>query len=297
MNNPLINIKSQKPTYAEEVDMDMQFLEPNTDIEILCPQTETLVRDFLDKNNNRILVIESDEISALIIKELFNRKSIPISFVSNLNDGIIEIEKQPFNTIFLSLNDPINIENELFKITSVISNSVSTNLIGLTTNFTQKTINKTQKEVFNQLVLKPYNIKEIEKLFMKFQNSLSTKLPIKQLKKKRDYVFSLEQLKQVSNNNQEFIVKMLHKFLITALECGDVMTSPYSADYFEKAKKISHKSIPSYSIMGLDQLVNYLEYIEANCISEEKTNFLDEKIQLFVAGNKLLISDIQDYLK
>ena len=182
MNNPLINIKSQKPTYAEEVDMDMQFLEPNTDIEILCPQTETLVRDFLDKNNNRILVIESDEISALIIKELFNRKSIPISFVSNLNDGIIEIEKQPFNTIFLSLNDPINIENELFKITSVISNSISTNLIGLTTNFTQKTINKTQKEVFNQLVLKPYNIKEIEKLFMKFQNSLSTKLPIKQLK-------------------------------------------------------------------------------------------------------------------
>ncbi|MBC7695320.1 MAG: hypothetical protein H7141_07750 [Burkholderiales bacterium] len=291
------NPKAQKPLFKEEMEIVMQFSETFSNAEILSPKTKTIENDDIMPINNRILVIENDEISALIINELLYRLSVSFTFVTNIKEGIIEIEKQPFKTIFLGINDPINFDPDLFnKINNKSSKTTKTIIIGLATQLTQNAMSNDLKEFFNHLLVKPYNIKEVTKLFSKYLNTISEKKPVKQLLKLNKPTFSLEQLQQVSNNNQEFVTKMVDKFLTTALECDEVLTTRTLTDYYEKLQKLSHKCIPSYSIMGLNQLVKYLEYIEKNALLGKETSLIEEKIKLFVAENKMVISDIKDFL-
>ncbi len=110
-------------------------------------------------------------------------------------------------------------------------------------------------------------------------------------------LFSLEQLNRIGNNDKNFIIKMLEKFLVSVSECTDTIAPALSQNDWSKIKIAAHKSMPSYSIMGLTELAKDLAYIEKYAGNKEYHREVFELINLIEKKNKKLIQDIKNYLK
>ena len=109
--------------------------------------------------------------------------------------------------------------------------------------------------------------------------------------------FSLEELNRIGNNDKEFTIKMLEKFLSSVSECSESMQSAISQNDWSKIKTTAHKSIPSYSLMGLKTLARDLISIESYAGKNEYKDELQNLVKEIEIRNEELIHDIKKHLQ
>lgn len=256
-----------------------------------------LMEKIVSPIHSNILIIEDDIVSSLIIKELFLKKSIPYSIVSNEIDALKEIKHKHYNLIFLGINDPDTYVDLLAYLFNT-ETKYKTKLIVLTCNLTKNYINIDLQLKFNQILLKPEYISELNKiLFIYRKNNPKIETQTHELSPDSKHTFDLDQLKSISNNNKDFISKMLGKFVLSAIECSETLSKANSEGDYEIIMKAAHKAIPSYAILRLNDLVKYLLYLEANAHSATEKNEIQKNVLLFIHENKRLIAEIKNYLK
>jgi HPt (histidine-containing phosphotransfer) domain-containing protein len=125
---------------------------------------------------------------------------------------------------------------------------------------------------------------------MEKDNSEKSTPPLTQNSK----MFSLEQLNRIGNNDKVFTAKMLEKFIQSATECSETMTMALSQNDWKKIKTVAHKSIPSYSLLGLNGFVKDLAYIENYADNPLHNKDIDDLIKKVERKNKEIIRDIWD---
>ena len=108
--------------------------------------------------------------------------------------------------------------------------------------------------------------------------------------------FSVDQLKRISNNNEEFIIKMLNLFVFQASQCSDMMQQAILTNDWAKLKAVSHKNISSYSIMNLHELVELLKFIESNAEKKREHWRVKEFVDSVCEKNADVIKIIGDYI-
>src|ERR1700757_1289082 len=109
-------------------------------------------------------------------------------------------------------------------------------------------------------------------------------------------MFDLEQLNRIGNNDKVFTAKMLEKFIQSATECSETMAMGLSLNDRKKIKTAAHKSIPSYSLLGLNGFVKDLAYIENYADNPLHHKEVDELIKIVEQKNQEIIRDIWDYV-
>jgi HPt (histidine-containing phosphotransfer) domain-containing protein len=108
--------------------------------------------------------------------------------------------------------------------------------------------------------------------------------------------FSLEQLNKIGNNDIEFTNRMVGKFIIMVSEFTANLRSVLKTNDWVKLKTIAHKNIPAYSFMGLDDLVEYIKYLESNALDMQEQAHLKEMSEVICRKNDQIISSMREYL-
>lgn len=290
-----------KHSTKQQLELQIQEKKEKIPVESKRELAETLQPEVLSafinipfkKNKKDLLVVENDEMSLIVIKAILEKNHFTFEIATTEENAISEIENNHFHMILIGINDPEFLWERLLKKVWNENKGISkTFLLALTSHITEISISEFLKNNFDRVLTKPYRETELISIIRKYKKLKAAK----NAPNDNHFTFSLEQLKKISNNNEEFIIKMLHKFIISALECGEEMTLGFNENNMVRLKKASHKGIPSYSIMGLNNLVECLVYMEANALSPQEKNNIQKRLADFDKKNKTVIKEIENYI-
>ena len=110
-------------------------------------------------------------------------------------------------------------------------------------------------------------------------------------------LFSLDQLNRIGRNDEAFTLRLLKEFIKIAGKFSESMYSVITSGDLIKLKKMAHDNIPAYSIMGLNEMVELLSYIENNTHKENKIEHMIKFVELVYEKNNTIISVMRQYLK
>ncbi|MES2567770.1 MAG: response regulator [Bacteroidota bacterium] len=244
----------------------------------------------LKKDKKDLLVAESDEVSIIVIKALLERHNLAFELTTNEDEAISALEKNHFHIALIGINNIELIwENLVKKIWAENAESPKTFIFALTNNNINITIPDYLNNNFDKILIKPYKEIEIIKLIRKYK-----KLIPKRKSPLNNHTFNLEQLRKISNSDV-FINKMLEKFIQSAQECSETLNSAFQKNDIDGLKKAAHKDIPSYSILGLKDLTDFLIFIENNNFSVDDLQ-MKNKLLDFDKRNSAIILEIKNYL-
>jgi len=88
--------------------------------------------------------------------------------------------------------------------------------------------------------------------------------------------FDLSRLIKLSNNNNEFVIKMVTIFIENTTIMLDQLELAYQANDFEKVKAVAHKLKSSVDIICIASSKEMVIFIEQESLSENKSPVFDE---------------------
>jgi HPt (histidine-containing phosphotransfer) domain-containing protein len=106
-------------------------------------------------------------------------------------------------------------------------------------------------------------------------------------------LYSLKELYRLGNNSSEFIIKMIETFIKGATEISTQMKESLKINDWSKIKSMAHKAIPSFSFMGLGNLIEKLRFIEKNALDQQEQNQIKEYIAFIEKNIALVNSELQ----
>ena len=109
--------------------------------------------------------------------------------------------------------------------------------------------------------------------------------------------YNTEQLNKIGNNDKKFLIEMLSSFITLASDCSEIMDSAMKKEDWLKIKTIAHKKITSYSIIGLNDMVDILKEIERDIDKEERRENTKNLVELFCQENKKVIASVHKDLE
>jgi HPt (histidine-containing phosphotransfer) domain-containing protein len=109
--------------------------------------------------------------------------------------------------------------------------------------------------------------------------------------------FNLDELRRISNDDQEFIQQMLEQFVKGAKQCSQDLEEHLHKKDWNAVKSVAHKHIVSYTVLGIDGLAQNLKYIEHNALNNEANEKISEILKTFTKKNDQIIAAINDHLR
>lgn len=106
----------------------------------------------------------------------------------------------------------------------------------------------------------------------------------------------MKNLGKIGNNDKAFTVEMLQKFLSAAADCIKGIRRSLKKHDWPKLRSIAHKNIPSYRLMGLGELADFLKYIESNALKKEKRKYISEITDAIYEKHEDVTDAIKRYL-
>lgn len=247
----------------------------------------------LKKNKKDLLVAENDEMSIIVIKAILEKHNFTYELVTNETDAIAAYEKNQFHISLVGINDPGCLWKNLIKTIWEENRDIPKTFILVLTNLKiQGSISDYLNDNFDKIILKPYKEADLIRIIRKFKKlTPKRKIPLNQQS------FNLDQLRRISNNNEEFVRNMLDKFIESAVECRETMNSAITENNIDKLKKAAHKGLPSYTILELKELTELLIYIDHLSLTELINIEIKKKVLNFEKLNSSIIREIRKYLE
>lgn len=276
----------------------------NTIAKIIIDETklENQNIDIKKLSGKKILVVDDDEMSVLLLTTILEKHDISYIVASNGKEGFSKYLSDDFDVILTDVNMPEMSGVDLLK--QIRKNSrkeINIPVIAVTANVNKNDVKKYLENGFNDVLLKPYLEEDLLQLILKvFTDELSDNKTRSNENYLPDLIggsFSIEQLKRISGDSADFVLKMLGKFIISANECSDNMAIALSDKNWEKLAAVAHKSIPSYAMMDINDIVEQLRLIEKSIKNNEDKNPIEEVVTNIIHKNKKIVSDIKNYIE
>jgi CheY-like chemotaxis protein/HPt (histidine-containing phosphotransfer) domain-containing protein len=239
-----------------------------------------------------ILVVEEDEMSRLIMGMVLKRNFLTYKFAHTPQEAAEKFLNDEFRLMIVGLDDPAIRDKglqEIFKRTQVP-------VLGMSAHAAASHIPTSLMRMgFREMLGKPYHENDLLKLIHKY---MKNDKPTEELSANGGAgdQFNLEQLNRIGSNDREFMVKMLEKFVISASECSEALAAAAPARDWKALKGAAHKSIPSYSLMGLSQLMNDLAFIDQHAGEEARAGEVIEKAHSVEKRNEKVIADVNAHI-
>lgn len=250
----------------------------------------------------KILVVDDDEMSVLLLTTILEKRGISYAVASDGKEGFLKYDSTNFDIILTDVNMPEMSGVDLLKqIRENTRKAVNVPIIAVTANVNKNDVKKYLETGFNDVLLKPYLEEDLLRILLKFlsveTNEDTTKSQENCLPDISTELFSIEQLKRIGDGNADFVLKMLDKFIISASECSENMVLALSDKNWEKLGAIAHKSIPSYAMLNILDIVEQLRFIEKSIKTNEDTKLIEEAVKNIIQKNFKIVLDIKNYIK
>lgn len=294
-------VANSNPGRGSEFTLHLPYqLHKTVKIEKTLVVQEEIKVDGLESKN--VLVVDDDEMSMLLLSTILTKNGIRHKVAPDGKDAILKLKTETFDLVLTDINMPEISGIDLLKqIKKGDNGQKSASVIAITANINKNDIEKYKESGFDAVILKPYLEVDLLKLIYghlgvhKIKNNNGHKLLTEPIEKQTS--FSLEQLNKISNGSEEFIIKMLEKFIVSATECCNSMTEGIQKGDPAKVAAAAHKSIPSCSMMGLKDLVENLQLVELNARGGKDPDTIRETAEWIIERLTNTIKEIETYLK
>ena len=101
---------------------------------------------------------------------------------------------------------------------------------------------------------------------------------------------------QICRTDKAVTLKMLKLFVANAKKCGKKMRSSIKDSNWKELRSIAHKNIPTYCLMGLNELADFLKYIENNALDKGKHKSIEERVKNLHSKNTEAIDAVRKYI-
>ena len=245
----------------------------------LLVKEENKIVDFTEQV--KILLVEDNELNRMVAKMAMNGDNFQIVEVENGVEALKILENATFDLILMDLQMPIlgGIETTL----KIRESGDQTPIIALTANAFKTELQKCKDAGMNDYIVKPFEKAD-------FLNVIIRSLEAK-TNSKKEKLYSLDKLNEMSDHNKEFIQKMTTIFQKTISKSLEDLTIAIENGNIELVKQIAHKIKPSLHNLEIKSVYKEIEELET---SELNLNEIKIKVKKLNSTLMLVIEDMQN---
>ncbi len=236
----------------------------------------------------RVLVLEEDAMSNMILQHVLQQNFISFQLCRSLDEAKANLLKHSFNLIVSGMNGLLG-DTELETIAGLPVPAIA---LGISSD--RNEIQACLKAGFKCVLTKPFSEDDLIRSIYTYMKKTDT--PNNELNGEGPETVSLEQLQRIGKNDKEFVLKMLEKFVVSVNECSAHMDEAIANADWIKMKAAAHKSIPSYSLMGLEDILSDLEFIESHAGLEAYGNRVIDVGRSVIERNRSILRDTEKHI-
>ena len=229
--------------------------------------------------NKSVLIVDDEKMNIMLCKTILENKGVTTDSASNGAEALEKFQNHDYDFILLDVQMPemsgIEVARRIRASEDEVKKSVP--LIALTADVFSKKKKEMGESGFNEVLIKPFKENE---LFASIRNILfpeekqTSEIKMNEQEhpssaKQNGRLFSLEYLEKTSGANPPFIINMLQSFIHNNEQHLHLLDEAQAANDWNQIYRITHKMIPSYRYLQIDDIESKLKLLEK--ISEEKT--------------------------
>jgi PAS domain S-box-containing protein len=257
--------------------------------------------------NAKILVVEDVKLNQVLMKTLLEDGGFDTEIAANGKIAIERMKQVSFDIVFMDLHMP---EMNGFEATEYIRKNMKSDvpIIALTADVTTVDVEKCKAVGMNDYISKPIDDKILYKKLNKYlKDDIKVKDKIEKHPTNNQKYTSLNYLRDLSKDNPEMIIEMIHVYLEETPELIDTMKVSLEKKDWAKLQITAHSLIPSFYTIGMkkesaalaEKLQDEAMHLKENPdkpVSKEKLNELSEIIFLIENVCKQAFEELKEEL-
>jgi signal transduction histidine kinase/CheY-like chemotaxis protein/HPt (histidine-containing phosphotransfer) domain-containing protein len=228
-------------------------------------------RENVDQKNRkplsgiRILLAEDTEINRILQKEMLNDLGANVTEATNGYEVLSNLQVNEYALILMDVQMPgMSGIDAIIEIRKNLNSNIP--VIAITANVMQPDLERYKNAGFNDYITKPFKEKELAEKILFVLNGTHSSFKEDTVKEiSTDALYELNELKNSSNGNSEFVIRMLKIFLSSS----DSLLMKVSRNVEEKNwNELSHnvhRLIPSCKYISANSIASRLKVIEEIC--------------------------------
>jgi PAS domain S-box-containing protein len=246
--------------------------------------------------SKRILLVEDNEMNRFVAINALRPYKMEIKEAENGKEAVEILKTENFDLILMDLQMPIMGGLESTKIIRK-KLKIKTPIIALTANAFKSEIDKCLEAGMNNYVIKPFEkndlINNIYKEIALNHVPLQTETLKMMETKPAEDLYNLDQLIEMSDNNEEFIQRILGIFVDTIGNSIQDLELAIDNEDYTYISKIAHKIKPSLGNMNIKTLEQDILDLEIFDLGQFTIDELITKCKYVTTTLKLIIQSIQ----
>lgn len=242
-----------------------------------------------------LLIVDDNDLNQEVLTDLLLEwgKDLNIDHAYNGKEAIGKCQEKNYNLVLMDIQMPVMDGYEAAKIIrSMGAHYESIPIIALTAHALSGVQDSILEAGMNDYVPKPI---DTNKLFLKVAKHIKLKQP---KNAQNSSVVDFTNLNDITNRDPERIVKYLGIIMNNVPNDLNQLEKVYDERDLKMVKRIVHKLKPSTSYMGLNVLLEDINYIERYSEEElEVDDLLDSKVKRIIEYCKKGIVEVEQYLE
>jgi PAS domain S-box-containing protein len=248
-----------------------------TEVIITIPFNEGLPGDLPDETKKimdtsvlegkRILLVEDNEMNRLVAVTILEQYGVKITEAVNGEEAINELQSGQFNIVLMDVQMPVlNGLDATRHIRKHINAKIP--IIALTANAIKGENERCFSAGMNAFVSKPFEEDDLVNMIVEWlDKSVSAIKPPELTSEKTGNavpLYDLSKLEKLSNNNEDFIKKMITLFIDQAPAAIKEVNEAYNEGNMSLVKSVLHRIKPSVDSMGMKSMYQEIKLIESH---------------------------------
>jgi PAS domain S-box-containing protein len=260
--------------------------------------TDTHQQQIPDLSDKTVLLVDDDSVNRLLGKVILEKLNCNPLIANSGEEAVGIIDRNKIDLILLDIHMPGMNGLDVARYVREKYPGRLPGIIAVTAAVMKDDVKVYYDIGINDFLIKPYKevnlYNKIVKIFsgeeISFQNHAKEMKPEKE---SRTAMYDLNELREMSGNNQEFINKMLTTFIENSEDALEDFRKLLPKGKWKELGEAAHKILPSYRHLKVNHIVKLLEEIKVKTLIDKEYN----KIPILVNSAIAEIEEILPRLK
>jgi PAS domain S-box-containing protein len=273
-----------------------------------------------DIRHLRVLMAEDNKINRMIVEKIFSGWEVPLDCVENGKQALELLEQKHYDVVLMDIQMP---EMDGYEACRFIRQHADLRIAGIpviaiTAHAMASEKDKCLRNGMNDYICKPFEPDELKAMICRYgcngvepadepqvqkqavpgQGTKQASLPepgsvLREMGEKIDLTY----LREISDNNDEFIVQMIEMFLQKTPEALDEMNRSFEQQNWKELRMIAHRIKPSFNYVGASRIQKKLALIENYSETESNLDKIGELIREVKSSSRTVFTDLECELK
>ncbi|HEY8936648.1 MAG TPA: response regulator [Cyclobacteriaceae bacterium] len=241
-----------------------------------------------------VLLVEDNDINRLYAKSILKNWHCTTDTAENGLVAIEWIKNYNYDVVLMDVQMPVMDGYETTRAIRMMEQpKKDVPIVALTANATKADVERCVAAGMNDYLSKPFTPEDLyRKLFKDLKIVPQKRDDEKAIKNKKKKLYDLNYLKNVSDNNEEFIREMVQTFVSTIPQVLMDMEESLKDNDWDKLSRLAHKIKPTFTLMGLDELKTTIVFIETNANKRAELDEVKRNTRMLIEQCRIVVPQL-----